>query len=230
MKNPQYKFFQDDLANHEVPRYSDGSVIEFKPSTPELKLGADRIIRELEARGYRRMRGQNWNSISFSKPEYCKAAYIGTTVNRFSLLEKVWHWSDQFAISEKYIHIHEVYRKNGAANNASFVLSVCARNSDKAPEWYNSRVNSSSPVNKYGVEIPTSIACIAHRNAAVTQTIVRKFKPDISDKVLMKILDSAENLIKEYTLFDPICWEADATNFPKDNSAEYNAYRKEQAC
>ena len=66
MNNPAYKFFQDELASAEIERYSDGNPFEFKPSTPELKAGADRIIRELEARGYRRMRSSSRDSVAFS--------------------------------------------------------------------------------------------------------------------------------------------------------------------
>ena len=105
MINPVYKFFFDELEENEIPRYSNGTIIEMKPSTPELSKGFERIVKELESRGYRRMKGQTNSSCCFSKPEYCNAAFIGTSVNPFSFRDKIWCWSNQFAISKKYISI-----------------------------------------------------------------------------------------------------------------------------
>ena len=76
--NPKYRFFRDELENDDVLRYANGKEVTFEPSTPELKEGVKRIVKELEARGFRRTSSQCQNSVSFSKPEFCKAAYIGS--------------------------------------------------------------------------------------------------------------------------------------------------------
>lgn len=226
MNNPTYKFFQDELTNEEIARYSNGNPIEFNPSTPELKAGADRIIRELEARGYRRMRSASSDSVAFSKSEYCMAAYVGTTVNPFSFSEKIWCWTNNFAISRKFINIHEVYRGNGTKNNATFRLSVCCSNCDKAPEWHTTKWHNGGKLNQFGIEIPREYDFVSLSGTRIVCEEVRKFKPDISDKVLMRILDKADEIIQNKSLFNPECWEADSNNFPKDNLIEYREYQK----
>jgi hypothetical protein len=226
MSNPTYKFFQDELTDIEIERYSDGNPIEFNPSTPELKAGADRIIHELEARGYRRLRSASRNSVSFSKPEYCLAAYIGTTVNPFSFSEKIWNWSNKFAKSYKYITIHEVYRGNGTTNNATFRLSVCCSNSDKAPVWYTDKWHNGGKINQFGIEIPKEYDFVSVSGSIHDCEEIRKFKPDVSDKVLKRILDKAIEVIESKKLFNPECWEADHNNFHEDTSIEYKEYQK----
>jgi hypothetical protein len=162
MANPKYKFFRDELTETEVPRYSNGKEIAFTPSTPELKEGAERIIKALEARGFRQMTNADHRSISFSKPEFCKAAYVGTFVNPFSFRDKIWHWSHHFARSQAFINLSEVYKHNGASNNASFRISVNWMNCEKKPEYVTCTWHGGNEgqVNDYGVEIPfTYEAC-----------------------------------------------------------------------
>ena len=52
--------------------------VTFEPSTPSLSSGVKRIVKYLEARGFRRTAHQCQNSVSFSRPEFCKSAYIGS--------------------------------------------------------------------------------------------------------------------------------------------------------
>ena len=226
MNNPTYKFFQDELSHEEITRYSNGNPIEFNPSTPELKAGAERIIRELEARGYRRMRNASQNTVSFSKPEYCMATYVGTTVNPFSFTYKIWCWTNKFAISRKFIDIHEVYRGNGTANNATFRLSVCSSNCDKAPEWHTTTWHNGGKLNQFGVEIPKEYDFVSLAGTIIKGTEIRKFRPDVSDKVLKNILDKAEEEINKIELFNPACWEADCNDYPADTTKEHWEERK----
>lgn len=219
--NPAYKFFFDELADNEIQRYSNGNPIEFNPSTPELKAGAERIINALEARGYRVMRGQCPTSISLSKPEYCMAAYVGTTVNPFTFKDKIWWWKNNFAISEKMIVIREVYRGNGATKNATFRLSVCFSNCDKAPKWYTTEWHNGGNLNQFGIEMPKEYDFVSLAGTRIECTEIRKFRPDVSDKVLMKILDKAEEEINKIELFNPACWEADCNDYPADTTKEH---------
>ena len=78
MTNPKYRFFRDELENDDVLRYANGKEVTFEPSTNELKEGVKRIVKELEARGFRRTAHQCQNSVGFTKTEFCKSAYIGS--------------------------------------------------------------------------------------------------------------------------------------------------------
>lgn len=226
MNNPTYKFFYNELESHEIPRYSNGNPIVFDPSTAELKAGATRIIKALEARGYRAMVTQQFNTAYFSKPEYCFAAYVGTTVNQFSFNHKIWHWSNQFAISSKRIVIHEVYRGNGTSTNATFRLSVMYSNADTKPIWRTMKHHPIKPVNDFGITVPTTVDYVTVGGKSANCIEIRKFKPDVSDKVLERILDKAQETIDSIELFNPICYEADCSAYPRDNSKEYWEYRR----
>lgn len=230
MANPKHKFFRDELTENEVPRYSNGKEIAFIPSTPELKEGAERIIKALEARGFRRMTGSNPRSVSFSKPEFCKAAYVGTFVNPFSFSEKVWHWSDHFAISQAYITLTEVYKHNGTANNASFRISVNWSETKEKPEYTTERWNggTAGQVNKYGVEIPFTYDDVYVGGCLIKGEEIRKFKPSVSDKVLGNILDKAEEFLNGVKLFDPSIFAVDEGDFHESTEEAWRAWMNEK--
>ena len=230
MANPKYKFFRDELTENEVSRYSNGKEIAFAPSTPELKEGAERIIKALEARGFRRMSGSDPRSISFSKPEFCKAAYVGTFVNPFSFRDKVWHWYDHFAISRVMITLREVYKHNGAANNASFRLSVNWSETKEKPEYVTSKWNggTAGQKNDYGVEIPFTYDAVHVGGCLVKGEEIRKFKPTISDKVLKNILDKAEEVFNGIEVFDPSIFEVDAKDYHESTHEAWKAWKDEE--
>lgn len=231
MANPKHKFFRHELSDKEVLRYSNGKEIAFQPSTPELKEGAERIIKALEARGFRQMRGGNPRSISFSKPEFCKAAYVGTFVNPFSFREKVWHWSDHFAISQVMITLSEVYKHNGATNNASFRLTVNWSETKERPkyvtyEWGGSKTRGQ--MNDYGVKIPSTYDTVLVGGCLVKGEMIRKFKPSVSDKVLKNILDKAEEVFNRIEVFDPSVFEMDAKDFHESTEEAWKAWKEEE--
>jgi len=230
MANPKYKFFRDELAESEVPRYSNGKEIAFEPSTSELKEGAERIIKALEARGFRRTAGGNPRSISFSKPEFCKAAYVGTFVNPFSFRDKVWHWSDHYAISQVSITLSEVYKHNGATNNASFRISVNWSNADKKPEYVTFKWNggTAGQKNDFGVEIPFTYDAVLVGGCLVNGEEIRKFKPTVSDKVLNNILDKAEEVFNGVELFDPSIFAVDEGDFHESTEEAWKAWKEEE--
>jgi hypothetical protein len=230
MANPKYKFFRDELAESEVPRYSNGKEIAFEPSTPELKEGAERIIKALEARGFRRMVGSNPRSISFSKPEFCMAAYVGTFVNPFSFRDKVWNWSNHFAISRAFITLNEVYKHNGATNNASFRITVNWSNADKKPEYVTFKWNggTAGQKNDYGVEIPFTYESVLVGGCLVNGEEIRKFKPTVSDKVLQNILDKAEEVFNGVELFDPSVFAVDEGDFHESTEEAWKAWKEEE--
>lgn len=231
MANPKYKFFRDELAENEIPRYSNGKEIAFRPSTPELKEGAERIIKALEARGFRRMVGSNSHSISFSKPEYCKAAYVGTFVNPFSFREKVWCWSDYFAISRVIITLSEVFKHNGATNNASLRISVYWSETKEKPkyvtyQWGGTR--TAGQVNDFGVEIPLTYDTVLIGGGLVKGEEIRKFKPTISDKVLKNILNKAEEVFNGIEVFDPSIFAVDEGDFHVSTEEDWKAWKEEE--
>lgn len=230
MANPKYKFFRDELTENELPRYSNGKEITFEPSTPELKEGAERIIKALEARGFRQMSGSCHRSISFSKPEFCKAAYVGTFVNPFSFGDKVWHWSDYFAISQVIITLTEVYKHNGASNNASLRLSVNWSETKEKPKYVTSQWNGGTArkLNAYGVEIPSTYETVHIGGCLVKGEDIRKFKPTISDKVLKNILDKAEEVFNGKEVFDPSIFEVDAKDFHESTHEDWKAWKDEE--
>lgn len=230
MANPKYKFFRNELNENEVFRYSNGEEIAFHPSTPELKEGAERIIKALEARGFLQMSGSSPRSISFSKPEFCKAAYVGTFVNPFSFRDKVWYWSNHFAISRVMITLSEVYKHNGAANNASFRLSVNWSETKEKPEYVTSKWNggTAGKLNDHGVEIPSTYDAVHVGGCVVYGEQIRKFKPSISDKVLKNILDKAEEVFNGVEVFDPSIFEVDAKDFPETTEEAWRAWKAEE--
>lgn len=230
MANPKYKFFRDELTENEVPRYDNGKEQIFNPSTPELKEGAERIIKALEARGFRRMKGGCPWSVSFSKPEYCKAAYVGTFVNPCTFRDKVWDWVDHFAISHAYITLTEVFKHNGATNNASFRLSVNWTNTTEKPKYETVKWTggTAGKMNAYGVEIPYTYDAIYMKGQMVNGEVIRKFKPTISDKVLMNILDKAEEVFNGVELFDPSIFEVDAKDFHESTHEARKAWKEEE--
>lgn len=230
MANPKHKFFRDELTETEVPRYSNGKEIAFSPSTPELKEGAERIIKALEARGFRQMAFADHRSISFSKPEFCKAAYVGTFVNPFSFRDKIWHWSDHFAISRAFITISEVYKHNGASNNASLRVSVNWSNCKEKPKYVTSqwRGGTEGQVNKYGVEIPFTYEAVHIGGCVVYGEQIRKFKPTVSDKVLKNILDKAEEVFNGVELFDPSPFAVDEGDFHESTEEAWKAWKDEE--
>jgi hypothetical protein len=228
MNNPVYKFFFDELEENEIFRYSNGTIIEMRPSNPNLSEGFERIVKELESRGYRRMKGQTNRSCCFSKPEYCNAAFIGTTVNPFSFRDKIWCWTNQFAISKKYISIYEVYRHNGTSENSNFRIEVGVTKYDKAPVYCEMNWFPMEKINKWGIEVPTKYQTISQYNCTNTYNeLIRKFKPTISDRVLKNIIDKADALIQTFEISDVKKFEADCSNFPKSNEIEYWKWRKE---
>lgn len=228
MTNPQCKFFYDELNEEEVVRYSNGKEVSFEPSTPELKEGVERIVKELEARGFRRTAHQCQNSVSFSRPEFCKAAYIGTFVNPYSFNDKVWCWRNRFALSQAYITVGEVYRHNGASKNASLSVSVCWSNAEK-PDYVTYKNNvDAGKVNDYGVEIPFTYDAVYVRGIRLNGEEIRKFKPNVSDKVLKNILDKAEEVINTVELFDPSVFEVDAKDYHKSTENEWKAWKEEK--
>lgn len=230
MANPKYKFFRNELTENEVPRYSNGEEIAFEPSTPELKEGAERIIKALEARGFLQMKGGSPHSISFSKPEFCKAAYVGTFVNPFSFRGKVWNWSNRFAISQVMITLSEVYKHNGASNNASFRLSVSWSETKEKPNYVTSKWNggTAGKLNDYGVEIPSTYDEVRIGGCLIKGEEIRKFKPTISDKVLKNILDKAEEVFNGVEVFDPIIFEVDAKDFHESTEEAWKAWKEEE--
>jgi hypothetical protein len=230
MANPKHKFFRDELTETEVPRYSNGKEIAFEPSTPELKEGAERIIKALEARGFRRMRGGCPQSVSFSKPERCKAAYVGTFVNPSTFRDKVWHWVDHFAISNAYITLTEVFKHNGTTNNASFRLSVNWSNTTEKPKYETVKWNggTAGQMNAYGAEIPYTYDTIYMKGHMVNGEVIRKFKPTISDKVVMNILDKAEEVFNGVELFDPSIFEVDAKDYHESTHEAWKAWKEEK--
>lgn len=230
MANPKHKFFRDELTETEVPRYSNGKEIAFSPSTPELKEGAERIIKALEARGFRQMAFSDHRSISFSKPEFCKAAYVGTFVNPFSFSDKIWHWSDHFAISRAFITLSEVYRCNGTAANASFRISVNRMNANEKPKYvtYQWKGGRSGQINDYGVEIPYTYEAVHIGGSVINGEVIRKFKPTVSDKVLKNILDKAEEVFNGIELFDPSIFAVDEGNFHESTHEAWKAWKAEE--
>lgn len=230
MANPKHKFFHDELAEHEVPRYNTGKEIAFEPSTPELKEGAERIIKALEARGFRQMVNADHRSISFSKPEFCKAAYVGTFVNPFSFRDKVWHWSNHFAISRAFITLKEVYRCNGTAANASLRISVNWSEAKEKPKYVTCKWNggTAGKTNDYGVEIPSTYDAVQVGGCLVKGEMIRKFKPTVSDKVLKNILDKAEEIFNGVELFDPSIFEVDAKDFPESTHEAWKTWKEEE--
>jgi hypothetical protein len=229
MANPKHKFFRHELTEIEVPRYSNGKEIAFEPSTPELKEGAEKIIKALEARGFLRMSGSNPRSVSFSKPEFCKAAYVGTFVNPFSFRDKVWHWSNYFAISQVFITLSEVYKHNGTAANASFRLSVNWSETKEKPKYVTSRWNggTAGKLNDYGVEIPSTYETVHIGGCLVKGEEIRKFKPTVSDKVLKNILDKAEAVFNGVEVFDPSIFEVDAKDYHESTHEAWKACMEE---
>lgn len=227
MPNPKHKFFRDELTENEVVRYDNGKEVTFEPSTPELKQGAEKIIKELEARGFRRTATSSQYSVSFSKPEFFKSAYIGTFVNPYSFNDKVWCWRNRFALSQAYITIGEVYRHNGTSKNASLSVSVCWSNAEK-PNYvtYKNGVDAGK-MNDYGVEIPFTYDAVYVGGIRVKGEEIRKFKPTVSDKVLKKIVDKAEESINAVELFDPSVFEVDAKDYHESTEEEWKAWRKE---
>ena len=230
MANPKYKFFRHELTENEVSRYSNGKEIAFEPSTPELKEGAERIIKALEARGFLQMRGSNPRSISFSKPEFCKAAYVGTFVNPFSFRDKVWHWYDHYAISQVCITLSEVYKHNGASNNASLRITVNWSETKEKPKYVTERWNggTAGKLNDYGVEIPFTYESVWVGGCLVKGEMIRKFKPTVSDKVLKNILDKAEEVFNGIEVFDPSIFAVDEGDFHESTEEAWKAWKDEE--
>lgn len=227
MTNPKYKFFYDELENDDVLRYANGKEVSFKPSTPELKEGVERIVKELEVRGFRRTATGSQNSVSFSRPEFCKAAYVGTFVNPYSFNDKVWCWRNRFALSQAYITIGEVYRHNGASKNASLSVSVCWSNAEK-PSYETHKNVDAGKVNDYGVEIPFTYDAVYVRGIRLNGKEIRKFKPNVSDRVLKNILDKAEEVINTVELLDPSVFEVDAKDYHESTEKEWKAWKEEE--
>lgn len=227
MTNPKYKFFRDELSENEVVRYSNGKEVSFEPSTPELKEGVKRIVKELEARGFRRTATSSHNSVSFSKTEFCKSAYVGTFVNPYSFKDKVWYWSDRFAVSQAYIAISEVYRHNGTASNASLSVSVCWQNAEKPNYVTYETGGDEGKMNEYGIEIPRTYDTVYAGGIMVKGKEVRKFKPTVSDRVLKNILDKAEEILNGVELLDPSVFEVDAKDYHESTEKEWKAWKEE---
>lgn len=206
MNIPKYKFFQSELKDWEIGRYSNGKEVTPTFSTPEVKDGIDRITKELEARGYKRMRNTSGSCISFSKPEYCMSAYIGTFLNTFTSKHSVQLYADHFSTSYKYISVSEVFRHNGTNSNVSIRISVCCKNAKNPPSYH---------INHDGETF------VFEGNGMIDEKEIRKFKPNVSDKVLTNILDKAEEIIEKVQINDPSIWEKDPKDYPKSTEKEY---------
>lgn len=205
MDVPKYKFFRSELTEEwEFPRYSNGKIGRAYFSTQEVKAGMDRIRKELEARGYQLM-GEGRDGFTFSKPEYCKAAYLGTFLNTFTKDEPVPYYYNTFYASYKFINVYEVYRHNGTAANASIRITVCWQDADREPSYLT--LKDGTPF----VSVPNHFQ----------SEEIRKFKPNVSDKVLTKILDKCDKVIEKITLTDPIIWAKDPKDFPPNTEKEF---------
>ena len=202
---PKYKFFQNELTEEwEFARYSNGKIGRVYFSTPDVKAGMDRIRKELEARGYQLM-GEGRDGYTFSKPEYCKAAYLGTFLNMFTKDDQVPYYYNVFYTSCKFICVYEVYRHNGTAANASIRITVCWQDADREPTYMTHK---------------DGLPFVSVPNHFQSEEI-RKFKPSVSDKVLTKILDKCDEVIGKITLTDPDKWAKDPKDFPKNTEKEY---------
>lgn len=217
MTNPKYKFFQDELESWELEKYGDGKYVQPHWSTEELKDCADRIAKELEARGFRLMRVSGFG-YAYAKPEHCKAAYVGTFVNPYTKGNgKVTLYQDQFYITKKYIGIEEVNRHNGTANNATIRISVDWMDSDRTPEYKT--YNTSADHTGEDYETVIGLPCMQKSKE------IRKIRPTISDKVLNKVLDQAETELDNISIHDPSSYEKNAEDYPKSTFKEWKISR-----
>ena len=228
MENPKYKFFLDEYTLEERPRYSNGKLQETYWSTPELEAGAKRVIAEMQRRGYRIFGVGAGTAISFSKPEFISSAYIGTFLNPFSVNEKVWLYTNHFASCYKYINLSEVFRHNGIANNASFRLNIGFHPGPKTLEYKSEPMKEGGRLNEYGLEVPKTYEWVSGESVACYYDEVKKFRPDVSDKVLARALDKAEELIAKYQIEDMSKFEKDQNDFPLDTTLEYRKFQMEQ--
>lgn len=228
MQNPKYKFFRHELEDHEVLRYNTGVEIGGNWSTPEIAAEVERITAELEKRGYKRTVCADHSMISFAKPEDYSSAYVGTFVNPFSFKDKIFWYSNIFMTSYKTITIKEVFRSNGTDKNVSIAIGVTFSPGGKSCNYLTSKNNTNpGQLNKYGLLIPETYLWCSGISSSVTTERIRKFKPSISEKLLIKTIDAAETALQTYEISDMSQFEADCNNFPKDTTKEYWAWRKE---
>ena len=215
MANPKYKFFYDECNEDEFPRWSSGEIITYKPSSKRLEECFERIKAELLKRGYKEMLSGGGKNAYFSKPEYCKAAYIGTTVNPYSFKREVWDWKNQYVFSKKMIYIEEVFRHNGTNENSTYRISVGSSNCISAPTWKTERWRQGGVPNQFGVEMPTTYEYVSVPQPSFMFKEIRKLKPEVSDKVLNKTLDIAEEELANLPMVEVSQYEANADDFPE---------------
>ena len=215
MTNPKYKFFYDECNEDEFPRWSNGEIITYTPSSPRLKECFERIKAGLLKRGYKEMISAGGKNAYFSKPEYCKAAYIGTTVNPYSFKKEVWEWKNQYVFSKKMIYIEEVFRHNGTSENSTYRITVGSSNCSGAPVWKTERWNLGGEKNEFGVEIPTTYEYVSIPTPSGTFKEIRKLKPEVSDKILEKTLDIADEELEKLPMVEVSQYEANAEDFPE---------------
>lgn len=227
MDNPKFIFFADECTDQESLEAADinSRMYQYR-FEPELLECVKRIVPMLIARGYRILRqSRGAHGILLSKPEFCKAAYIGTFLNTFTYKKPVKWYYNKWTTSEKYIAIGEVGRHNGTVKNSSLRLCVYGHRA-AAPKYYTSEQNEYDERGRIIGKYMNDWVSTNESDALGCQ--IRKFKPTVSDKVLTKILDAAEAWMDSYTITDPSCFEKDCNDYPKDTTEEYEAYKKKE--
>ena len=227
MNNPKFIFFADECTDQESMEAANINSRMYQCRfQPELLECVKRIVPMLIARGYRILRqSKGAYGILLSKPEFCKAAYIGTFLNTFTYKKPVEWYYNKWTTSEKYISIEEVGRHNGTAKNSSLRLCVYGHRA-AAPTYYTSEQNKYDEKGQIIGKYMNDWVSINESDALSDQ--IRKFKPTVSDKVLTKILDAAEVWLNSYTITDPSCFEKNCNDYPKDTTEEYEAFRKKE--
>lgn len=227
MANPKYKFFQEELTNDELPRFSDGNIATLHFATPEIDACVKRIQAELEKRGYKMLRHHDGNGFSYAKPEDCKSAYIGTFLNPYSDKDDIKLYYDKFAINKKYIWVQEVHRHNGTAKNATLRIGVGSDSPITEVTYKEENFTSfKKDLTKYQFKYLT---CHEESGKApIPYQTIRKIKPTVSEKVLNKILDEAEKILETAKIDDPTFLEQDATKFPKSTEIEWKKWKNKK--
>ena len=229
MDNPKYKFFLDEMTEAERPRYSNGEFIKSVWSSKEIEDQVQKIAEELFKRGYRIFGTGDIQHISFSKAEFTSSAYIGTFLNPYSTLDEIFWYSDKFVTSSKGIEIREVFRHNGVNANKSLDLYVFYNSGPIDVKYTEEKTFLDKTIkNKYGIERPQTYlySDIIYKSYCCSPGKIRRFKPGISDRIMNKMIDKAEEILATYTINDMSKFEQNAADFPKDNTLEYRQYQR----
>jgi len=216
------KMFQDEFTEIDAPRYSNGNIIKSSWSTPEIAEQVKRITDELFKRGYRVFRNGSHGKISFSKSEFVSTAYLGTFVNPYSFRDPILLWKDHFAECYKSICITEVFRHNGTDANSSLRIDVLYHPGPTNVSYRMEMTKNYQKVNDYGVEIPESYEILTATSGAVKCAFIKKIKIGISDRVMIKMLDKAEEEIAKFEIEDMSKYAKDGDQYPADNSIEFS--------